>query len=76
MLVVNYLQSVIGPTIKVSDDEEEISTYYQANLNQFRKPGRVRITTISRATLERTQADYEKVLAGADFAWIAEHIDG
>lgn len=70
MLVVNYLQSVVGPTVKVTDDE--ISTFYQANLNQFRKPGRVRVATVTRATLEETQADYEKVLAGADFAWIAE----
>lgn len=70
MLVVNYLQSVIGPTIKVSEDE--IKTFYQANSSQFRKPGRVRVATITRATLEESQADYERVLAGADFAWIAE----
>lgn len=70
MLVVNYLQSVIAPTIKISEDEME--EFYQANLAQFHKPGRVRVATITRATIEETQSDYERVLAGADFAWIAE----
>jgi len=70
MLVVNYLQSVIAPTIKVSD--KEISDFYQANQERFRKPGRVRVATLTRENVEDTQRDYEKVLAGADFAWMAE----
>ncbi|MBK6765643.1 MAG: peptidyl-prolyl cis-trans isomerase [bacterium] len=70
MLVVNYLQSVVAPTIKVS--EQEIAEFYQTNQERFRKPGRVRVATITRETLEETQKDYEKILAGADFAWMAE----
>lgn len=70
MLVVHYLQTVIGPTVKVSDTE--IETYYNQNREQFREPGRVRVAAITRKTQEEAEADYEKILAGADFAWIAE----
>ncbi|NUO18981.1 peptidyl-prolyl cis-trans isomerase [bacterium] len=70
MMVVQYLQSVIGPTVKVTDDE--VKTFYDANPDRFVAPGRIRVAIITRNTLEEAQADYEKILAGADFTWIAE----
>lgn len=70
MMVVQYLQSVIAPTIKVSD--AEVKEFYDANPDRFISAGRVRVAIITRATLEEAQADYEKILAGADFTWIAK----
>lgn len=70
LMVVQYLQSVIAPTVKVSD--ADIKAYYDANQDQFFSSGRVRVAIITRATLEEAQADYEKILAGADFTWIAK----
>lgn len=70
MMVVQYLQSVIGPTVKVTD--AEIKTFFDSNPDRFLAPGRVRVAIITRATLEEAQADYEKILAGADFTWIAK----
>ncbi|MBL0061579.1 MAG: peptidyl-prolyl cis-trans isomerase [bacterium] len=70
LMIVQYLQSVVAPTIKVSD--AEIKKFFDTNPDQFVTPGRVRVAIITRATQEEAQADYEKVLAGADFTWIAK----
>ncbi len=70
LMVVQYLQSVVAPTIKVSD--AEIKKFYDTNPDQFVAPGRVRVAIITRATQEEAQADYDKILAGADFTWIAK----
>jgi len=70
MLVVQYLQSVISPTIKISD--AEIQEYYDSHPEKYLEPGRVQVAILSRATLEEAQADYDKILSGADFTWIAK----
>ncbi|MCL4305390.1 peptidyl-prolyl cis-trans isomerase [bacterium] len=70
MMIVRYLESVIAPTIKISD--AEIKAYYDANPDKFHKPGRVRVAIITRETQEEAQMDYERILAGADFTWIAK----
>lgn len=70
MMVVTYLQSVIGPTVKVSD--AEIKAYYDANPTKFYSSNRFLVAVITRATQEEAQADYDRILAGADFTWIAK----
>ncbi|MCB9365576.1 MAG: peptidyl-prolyl cis-trans isomerase [Calditrichaeota bacterium] len=69
LLILHYLESVIAPTVKVSD--AEIKEYYDQNQGRFHAPGRVRVAIVTREKLEDAQQDYEKILAGADFAWIA-----
>ncbi len=70
MMVVNYLQTVIAPTVKVSDAEAQ--AFYDANPDKFIGTGRVRVAIISRASATEAQADYDRILAGADFNWIAK----
>lgn len=70
MMVVNYLQTVIAPTVKVSDAEAQ--TFYNTNTDLFVGPSRVRVAIISRASATEAQSDYERILAGADFNWIAK----
>jgi parvulin-like peptidyl-prolyl isomerase len=70
MMLVTYLRSVVAPTIKISD--AEIKEFYDANPNEFFDAGRVRVAIITRETLAEAQADYDKLLTGADFAWMAK----
>ena len=70
MLLVTYLQSVIAPTIKISD--EEIKTYYDSNPDKFFDSGRIRVAIITRETQAEAQTDYERIVSGADFTWIAK----
>ncbi len=70
MLIVTYLQSVIAPTIKITD--AEIQEYYDGHPEHFHEPGRVQVAIHTRGTIDEARADYDKVVAGADFSWIAK----
>lgn len=70
MMLVTYLRSVIAPTIKIRD--EEIKQYYDSHPDDFYGTGRVRVGILTRETLGEAQGDYEKLLAGADFSWMAK----
>jgi parvulin-like peptidyl-prolyl isomerase len=69
LLVARYLNDVIAPAVTVPDSE--VNAVYQANLSIYRAPDRIKIATITHSTADSTEADYQKIKAGADFAWIA-----
>ncbi len=70
MMLVTYLQTVIAPTVKITD--QEIKTYYDSNPDKFFDSGRIRVAIITRETLAEAQTDYERIVSGADFTWIAK----
>ncbi len=74
LLVNAYLTEVVAPSAKVS--EAEIEDYYGEHKQNFRLPGRVKIATFSRDSLADAKAAYERIMAGADFEWVAKQITG
>lgn len=69
LLITRYLEDVIGPTVVVPDSE--VAANYRDHQEQYREPKRVKIATITHTTADSTEADYRKLVAGADFAWLA-----
>jgi parvulin-like peptidyl-prolyl isomerase len=71
VLVIAYLQDVVAENVKVSPDE--ISAFYDLNKNLYRDQGRYKIATITRKSEQEAEDDYQKLLSGTDFTWLARH---
>lgn len=70
LLIVDYLQDVVAPMVKVTD--EEVAAIYEQNKIRYRSPNQYKIASITRATQEEAEADYQLTTGGTDFAWLAK----
>jgi len=69
LLVAYYLEDVVAPTVKISD--EDVAAYYEKNQSLYRAPDRYKIASITRDSLAEANADYAAAISGTDFAWLA-----
>jgi peptidyl-prolyl cis-trans isomerase C len=76
LLVGKYLDEVILPSLQIT--RQEVETYYQEHLQEFRKPPRVRLSQVTVATLQEAEEIATLLRDGADIAWVARQrsIDG
>jgi parvulin-like peptidyl-prolyl isomerase len=69
ILVINYLQEVIGARVSVSP--AEIQTYYDQNQDRFRVSSRFKVSTITRVSPADADSDWQSLRSGTDFGWLA-----
>lgn len=69
-----FVQKVIGPDVKVED--EELTGYYQAHVNEFAYPEMVRIDDLVFSEKAKAEDAIEKLRKGADFQWLRLNADG
>jgi parvulin-like peptidyl-prolyl isomerase len=70
MLVTAYLQDVLAATIAITP--EEIQAYYDQNKERFREAGNYKVSTLTRIQPQEADSDYQMLVSGTDFAWLAQ----
>lgn len=69
LLVRRYLTEVISPRVEVT--QEEMREYYEANLQQFRRPPLLYLSQLTVTTREEAERLAQLVREGTDFSWLA-----
>ncbi len=69
LLTSSYLVDIIAVQATVSDSAVE--AYYLANADLFRMPDRVRFASLTRATEDEARQDYQEIMSGTSFEWLA-----
>ena len=70
MLVLAYLQDVVAAKVTVTP--EEVAFAYQENKARYHEANRYKVATLTRMSEQEAEDDYQKLLAGADFSWLAK----
>jgi parvulin-like peptidyl-prolyl isomerase len=69
-----FVQKVIAPDVKVS--EEELESYYQANIGEYAYPEFVRIDGLLFSDKVAAEDAIGKLRKGADFQWLRANAEG
>jgi hypothetical protein len=70
MLVLAYLQDVVAAKVTVS--KEEIEAAYQQNKSFYHEPNKYKVLTLTRMSEQEAEDDYQKLMSGTDFSWLAK----
>lgn len=74
VLFVMFLQKVIAPDVKVS--EEEVEAFYREHIGEYMAPEMVRIEGLAFAKKGDAEDAIERLRKGADFQWLRANADG
>jgi parvulin-like peptidyl-prolyl isomerase len=65
-----YIMRMIGPSIKVSD--EELEEYYLKHQESYLRPVRYKIQQITVPTMDEARIIWDDLSGGTDFSWLAK----
>jgi parvulin-like peptidyl-prolyl isomerase len=69
-----FLHKVIVPEIKIKEDE--LREHYNAHMHDYQTPEMVKIRSLAFQSRSDAEGAVEKLRAGAEFQWLADHAKG